>query len=134
MTMKMLALHAKFIFAFSKCTKHMQVHCTRDWMSETLKNLREHNIWNCSIINSIKLYSWCALCQGSLLNWVLNWRKEQKCSLWVSCWCFLILFRDINLAFFFIIFHIICSASAISLLYPEGLFIPALLLCSLFWV
>lgn len=134
MTMKMLALHAKFIFAFSKCTKHMQVHCTRDWMSETLKNLREHNIWNCSIINSIKLYSWCAFCQSSLLNWVLNWRKEQKCSLWVSCWCFLILFRDINLAFFLynISYNLQCFCHFPSLSW--GAVYSSSVVCSLFWV
>lgn len=129
---KCIALHAKFILVFTECTKCVRVHCTRYWMSKILKNLREHSIWSCSIINSVKLYSWCALWQSSLLTWIFCGRKARKSRSVVSK--FLVgvpevFFTDTYTQHFFLltIFHRICSASAVSLLYPEELFFPALL-------
>lgn len=99
-------------------------------VSKTWGNI--HSIWSCSIINSVKLYSWCALWQSSLLTWIFCGRKARKSRSVVSK--FLVgvpevFFTDTYTQHFFLltIFHRICSASAISLLYLEELFFPALL-------
>lgn len=122
MTMKMLAWHAKFIFVFAKCMKHVGVHCTRDWVSETPKNLREHNIWSCSIINSIKLYQ--------LINWVFCGRKVRAEKSYVNI--FLgspNSFQRYKPGLFSFLWYFIEFAVLLPFpfFYPEEPFIPALL-------
>lgn len=74
---KRIALHAKLILVFTECTKHVWAHYTRYWVRKIPQNLKDY-IWSCSIINSDKLYSWCALWQSSLLHGMLCGKQARK--------------------------------------------------------